>query len=133
MKTLSKVRASAALAAAVLSIGAIPALAQDASSVIVRDPQSGELRAPTAAELRALQGPQRPTPTAQGAPAVSVVRPDGTRSRKLGERGMTYTRVTRDADGKMVEQCFHGTGAPDALDASAAPATSGKEHGHDQQ
>ena len=90
--------------------------------VVVRDPQTGELRAPTTTELRALRAVQRPVQTEQAVPAGSVVRPDGTRSLKLGERGMTYATVTRGADGKLVEHCVAG--------ASPAFDTSAREHDH---
>lgn len=128
--------------AGILAMGASHALAQEPSSmVVVRDPQTGEMRAPTAAELQALRAAQRPSPTQQPQQSNSVVRADGTRSLKLGERGMTYSTVTRGTDGKLVEQCLHGeppaAGAPSAA-TPAAPsanpsATSGKEHRHDHQ
>ncbi len=129
--------------AGILAFGALPALAQEPSSmVVVRDPQTGELRAPTAAELQALRAAQRPSPAQQPTQSKSVVRPDGTRSLNLGERGMTYTTLTRNADGKLVEQCLHGepplagAGATPQSAATPSPAaapTSGKEHRHDHQ
>jgi hypothetical protein len=78
------------------------ATAQD-SATVVRDAETGKLRAPTAAELKALQA-QHPQPKAL-APAVSSLRPDGTRSVNLGERGMVYTVAKRDADGTVTRHC----------------------------
>lgn len=121
--------------AGLLALGASHALAQEPSSmVVVRDPQTGEMRAPTAAELQVLRAAQRPSPTQQQPQSNSVVRADGTRSLKLGERGMTYTTVTRGADGKLVEQCLHGEPPPAGTSSAATSApTSAKEHRHDHQ
>jgi hypothetical protein len=59
------------------------------------------------------------------------VRPDGTRSLKLGERGMVYSVVTRAPDGTIAEQCVHGAGAADHA-VNAVPPSS-KEPGHEHQ
>jgi hypothetical protein len=78
------------------------ATAQD-SATVVRDAETGKLRAPTAAELKALQA-QHPQPKVL-APAVSSVRPDGTRSVNLGERGMVYAVAKRQTDGTVTRHC----------------------------
>lgn len=81
------------------------ASAQDGMTV-VRDPQTGKLRAPTAAELRALRGGvERPRTML---PPQSTVRPDGTRAIDLGERGMVYSVMTRNADGTLAAHCVKG-------------------------
>lgn len=78
------------------------ATAQD-SATVVRDAETGKLRAPTAAELKALQA-KHPQPK-ELAPAVSSLRPDGTRSVNLGERGMVYAVAKRNADGTLSRHC----------------------------
>lgn len=122
--------------------GALPVSAhaqQQSGMVVVRDAQTGELRAPTAAEARALA----PAPAASAAmratsPAL-VTHPDGRRQVKLGERGLVYTVVTRDADGKLHDQCVQGAAAAEKAvhpsapaSASASPSTAAHgEHGHE--
>jgi hypothetical protein len=98
--------------------------------IVVRDPQTGQLRAPTAAESRALaaQGPSAGI-RAQPEPAL-VTHPGGSRQVRLGERGLVYSVVTRDADGKLAGQCVQGAAAADK--AVHAPASAQhKEHHHD--
>ena len=109
-----------------------PARAQQASGMVaVRDAQTGNMRAPTAAELRALASAPGAT-AAQGTPAAqsASVRADGTRSVKLGERGMVYSVVTRAPDGTLAEQCVHGAGAADHAVNTATPSTKGPGHEH---
>ena len=109
------------LALAAASLCAPGASARQAGgSVVVRDAVTGEMRAPTAAELRALRPP--PAPGTAATPVQTpktVTRPDGTRSVTLGEGGMVYSVVTRDADGKVKERCVHGHDA--ARDAVTTP------------
>lgn len=81
---------------------AVSTMAQEAATV-VRDAETGKLRAPTPAELKALQA-KNPQPKTL-APAVSSLRPDGTRSVNLGERGMVYALAKRNADGTVSEHC----------------------------
>ena len=57
----------------------------------------------TPAELKAMQA-THPQPRSV-APAVSSLRPDGTRSVNLGERGMVYAVAKRNADGSVSEHC----------------------------
>jgi hypothetical protein len=110
--------------------------------VVVRDPATGEMRAPTASELRALRKAEPPGPTRLSPTAAPVTRPNGTRVYQLGERDQVDTVVTRDADGKLVQQCVHGAEAADAsmaTDAKSAnsvksatmPAAPAGEHAHD--
>ena len=120
------------VAAAVVTLPQ-PAQAQHASGMVaVRDAQTGNMRAPTAAELRALAGAPGAT-AAQGTPQAqsASVRADGTRSLKLGERGMVYSVVTRAPDGTLAEQCVHGAGVADHAVNAATP--SNKEQGHEHQ
>ena len=108
--------------------------AADQGMVVVRDAQTGELRAPTAKEIRALQPPPGAAAAAAAAsPPKMVAGPGGRRSVRLGERHMVYSVVTRDSDGKLVEQCAHGAhGAKRAL-ANPAPATKPEEHRHESR
>jgi hypothetical protein len=118
----------AAMALALPSAGA----AEQPGMVVARDPQTGQLRAPTAAELKALR--QQGEASMMGKAAVeaptAVTRTDGVRQVRLGERGMVYSVVTRDADGKLVRKCVQGEQA--AQEAIKPGATSGeREHNHD--
>jgi hypothetical protein len=85
------------------TLGASFAASAQNNATVVRDAETGKLRAPTAAELKALQA-KHPQPKAL-APAVSSLRPDGTRSVNLGERGMVYAVAQRKADGTLTRHC----------------------------
>lgn len=116
-----------------LALPCMPAHAQDPGMVVVRDPVTGEMRAPTPAELRALRT-LPPQGAAQQPPqqAQSVVRPDGSRSVKLGENSMVYSVVKRDAGGKLNEECVHGHDAAEHA-VGAAAQQSRKESHHEQR
>jgi hypothetical protein len=127
-KNLLTVLPCAALCAALAS----PSAAQEQSGmVVVRDAQTGQLRAPTAAESRALAPPARSS-AAMAAPSTPTVvtHPGGSRQVKLGERSLVYSVVTRDADGKLHDQCVQGAAAADKAVHAPAPAQH-KEHTHD--
>lgn len=100
---------------------------QGQGMVVVRDHQTGQLRPPTAAELKALR-PQPGTslwqPKQPGQPGV-VLHPDGSRHVRVGEKGMVYSVVTRDSEGKLVNQCVQGEAA---AEAALKPAQHDKEH-----
>lgn len=83
---------------------------QQQGMVVVRDAQTGQLRAPTPAESRALAPKATPSMTAPSQPSM-VTHPGGARAVRLGERGLVYSVVTRDANGKLAEQCVHGEDA----------------------
>jgi hypothetical protein len=108
------------------------AAAQEQSGmVVVRDAQTGQLRAPTAAEMRALApapGSASMRPPSQ--PAL-VIHPSGARQVRLGERGLVYSVVTRDADGKLHEQCVQGAAAADKAVHAPAPAQHKEEGRHE--
>ena len=80
--------------------------------VVVRDARTGQLRAPTPAEARALAPKSTGAMTAQGKPSM-VTHASGARQVHLGERGLVYSVVTRDADGKLADQCVQGADAAD--------------------
>jgi hypothetical protein len=100
--------------------------------VVVRDAQTGQLRAPTAAESRALS-PAPSASAAMTAPArpTVVTHPGGSKQVKLGERSLVYSVVTRDADGKLHDQCVQGAAAADKALHASAPAKHNEEHRHD--
>lgn len=104
--------------------------------VVVRDAETGELRAPTPTEARALHPRTNASAAAAAAPAPKMVTgPGGRRSVKLGERHMVYSVVSRDADGKLAEQCVHGVHAAErAVEGSSKPgATQPEEHRHESR
>lgn len=104
----------AALAAALCHMQPAAAAAQSQEGmVVVRDAQTGQLRAPTADELKALRPHAAASLRPQVKPAL-VVHPDGSRQVRIGEHGMVYSVVTRDADGKIAEHCVQGREAADA-------------------
>lgn len=115
---------AAMLALAALSLPPSAGAAGQEGMVVVRDRESGQLRAPTPAELRALRAQQKAmAPPAAIAP--SVQRPDGTRHLHLGERGMVYSVLARDAAGKDMVG-----GAAVEQPAHSAPT---REHGHERE
>jgi hypothetical protein len=99
--------------------------------IVVRDAQTGQLRAPTAAESRALT-PAPSASAAMTAPArpTMVTHPGGSKQVKLGERSLVYSVVTRDADGKLHDQCVQGAAAADKALHAPAPKHN-EEHRHD--
>ena len=118
------------LTALALPAAAFQQAPAEQGAVVVRDAETGQLRAPTPLEARAL----RPRTSSAAAAAAAgpaprmVVGPGGRRSVRLGERHMVYSVVTRDADGKLTDQCVHGTDAAgQALSKPAAPATQPEE------
>ena len=136
--------AAAAIAALALS-GAAVAAGQQGMSV-VKDAATGQLRAPTADEasqLQALGAQQRAaasTPNrgalARGATAAATLAPGTTIYHANGAVEMTvdpesvsYSVMTKEADGNLALQCV--TGATAADKAMSTPATQSKEHQHD--
>jgi hypothetical protein len=99
--------------------------------IVVRDAQTGQLRAPTAAESRALSTAPSASAamTAPARPTV-VTHPGGSKQVKLGERSLVYSVVTRDADGKLHDQCVQGAAAADKALHASAPKHN-EEHRHD--
>jgi hypothetical protein len=107
-----------------------PAQEQQQGMVVVRDAQTGQLRAPTPAEARALAPKATGAMAAQGKPSM-VTHASGARQVHLGERGLVYSVVTRDAEGKLADQCMHGA---DAADKAVHQHGQGSSHaGHDKE
>jgi hypothetical protein len=130
MMTLSMLAALCVLAS--LSMHA-KAQERKEGMVVVRDPLTGKMRAPTPEELRQLRAKAPPSAAAlAGAPQGNKLlsRRDGARGVRLGEKTLVYDVVTRDADGKLSEQCVQGEAA--AQDAMQHPANAEhKEHRHE--
>lgn len=104
--------------------------------VVVRDADTGALRAPTPAEARALHPRASASVAGAAEPAPKmVVGPGGRRSVQLGERHMVYSVVTRDADGKLTEQCVQGAHkAAETLKGSPKhDASKPEEHSHEKR
>lgn len=128
------------LAALALPACAVQAVEPQQGMVVVRDADTGELRAPTPTEARALHS-RTNAAAASAAPAPKMVTgPGGRRSVQLGERQMVYSVVTRDADGKLAEQCVHGVHAAErAVEGPSTPghthsaATKPQEHHHESR
>lgn len=127
------------LAVALFGLGCSTVVAQEPvqsasqGMVVVKDATTGELRAPTADEARALR--QAAVPAARtaalraSAMATPVAGPMTTSSGAIGyrldESYMSYSIVTRDANGNLVERCVTGADAAEA--ALRAPASQGGE------
>lgn len=87
-----------------------PEATRQEGMVVVRDPHTGQLRAPTPAEMQALA---RSAPATRVAPTQHqlVTGADGRSHVQLGERGMVYSVVTRDGQGRLEQRCVHGAEA----------------------
>jgi hypothetical protein len=127
-KLIAALPLAAVFAAAVLQMAPASGAGQE-GMVVVRDPQTGQLRTPTAAEMQALAA-QRPAMLAPPAPPKVIQRADGSRQARVGEKGMVYAVVTRDAGGQLAQQCVQGEAAASAALARPA-AVQHEEHRHE--
>jgi hypothetical protein len=121
---------AAMFAAGVLQAPPVAAAGQQ-GMVVARDPETGALRTPTAAEMKELAA-RRPATLAPPAPAVMVKRADGTRTVRLGEKGLVYSVATRDASGKLAQQCVTGEQAASAILSQPAHSHN-EEHRHEDR
>lgn len=140
---------AAALAAALWALaGLAPAWAADAVGMrIVRDPVTGQLRPPTAEEAKAMDeaaAKARADAVAAG-PAtnpdtrdpVEIRTTNGVRYR-VNDTFLSYSVVTRKADGSLDMQCVHGKEAAEKLvrDPKAAVSSvdpSRGKHSHEDK
>ncbi|MBC8056572.1 MAG: PEP-CTERM sorting domain-containing protein [Rhizobiales bacterium] len=135
--------AALAVAAGVMSPLASAGEASPALRV-VKDPVSGELRAPTAEESAVLEGadagkalrraPPRGLITGKISPPP-IRHADGTVEQELDESTMSYTVMTRNADGSTSMVCVTGNEAAEAAlkgkkKSATKLAKSSKEHTH---
>jgi hypothetical protein len=137
--TVFSMRHVAAIAVLALS-GSAFAAGQDGQTVF-KDPQTGKLRNPTATEakqLNDLRAAQRAAAAAErkasGAPQANVatLQSNGVVQAFVDEESISYSVMTRDANGKLVLQCV--TGATAANETISNPATiESKEHQHEVQ
>lgn len=124
----------AALCAAIL----VPPHAAGAGQqgvVVTRDAETGKFRETTVEELKALV-PASTVDLRARVPLESLVvtRPNGSRVLRLADRGLVYMVATRDASGKLVEQCVDGEhGVAQALAQPASSARHNKEHRHEER
>ena len=98
--------------------------------VVVRDAKTGQLRAPTASESRALAPKSTPSLAPPARPSM-ITHASGARQVKLGERGLVYSVVTRDSNGKLDDQCVHGAGAAEHAVHRHAHAPHGQPAGNE--
>jgi len=117
-----------------LAVAAPGAMAAEEGARVARDPQTGELRLPNAKELRALQGPEvapRGLLTGRLSPQPRVLR-NGAKAVELTAEQMSYSVVTRQADGSLAMQCVDSASEAQRLVEAAPTATaaSAKEHDH---
>ncbi|HEY8878000.1 MAG TPA: hypothetical protein VIN03_10580 [Roseateles sp.] len=140
----------AARLAAVLSafVGSAPAFAADAVGMrIVRDPVTGQLRPPTAEEAKAMDeaAAKARSDAAAAAPGanpdirdpVEIRTTNGVRYR-VNDAFLSYSVVTRKADGSLDMQCVQGKEAAEKLvrDPKAAISTadqSSGKHSHEEK
>ena len=124
--------AAAALLAASLALPAAAGAAGQEGMIVVRDAQTGQLRAATPAEIKALHDQGLALNPSKAAPDLAVRRDDGTLRKRLGESGMVFSVITRDADGKLVMQCAGSEHAAEAATTRVSPAAHrNEEHNHE--
>jgi hypothetical protein len=133
-------RSAAIAAVALAACGSAFAAGQEGQTVF-KDPLTGQLRNPTASEakqLNELRAAQRAAAVAErkasGAPQANVVNVlrNGIVQAYLDEESVSYSVVTRDADGQLALQCVTGaTAAKETL--SNSPSTVSKEPQHEVQ
>jgi hypothetical protein len=131
MSNQKMLRAAALAALCAATMMALPPAhaAGQEGMVVVRDPQTGELRAPTPAEASALTA--KSTQQRQAAQnRVQSVGPGGGRKVLLGKSALVYNVVTRDADGKLTEQCVNSEAA---AHAAIAHPNAAKEPRHEDK
>jgi hypothetical protein len=133
-------RIAAITAVALAFSGSAFAAGQDGQTVF-KDPQTGQMRSPRAAEakeLNDLRAAQRAAAVAErkasGAPQANVanVVRNGIVQAYLDEESISYSVVTRDANGQLALDCV--TGATAAAETTTKPVTTvSKEHQHEVQ
>jgi hypothetical protein len=77
---------------------------------VQKDRNTGQLRAPTGEEVAELEAL---TPAAPEAPVEVRQHANGTKAARLNEAYMSYSVVSKDASGKLTEQCLTGEQAAD--------------------
>lgn len=93
---------------------------------VQKDRTTGQLRAPTAEEVQEFDAL---TPAAPEAPVEFSQRPDGSVVAKLNSAYLSYSVVSKDASGKLIERCVTGESA---ADHALHDATVEEEVGHER-
>ena len=133
---------AAVMSAIVLSLSTSAHAADGVGMRIVRDPVTGQLRAPTADEAKAMDEAEakaradraaaNPAGTADSRAPVEVRTSNGVRYR-VNDSFLSYSVITRRADGSLAMQCVTGKEAAEKLvrDPKAAISTvTSEEHDH---
>lgn len=132
-----------------MSLAAVAALALSGSAfaagqegqTVFKDPASGRFRNPTAAEQQELNDAKAAQRAAKAsAPKAASATPTGIAmvQQKGGiraipdEESISYSVMTRNAQGELVLQCVTGASAAEATMSTPA-TTESKEHQHDVQ
>jgi hypothetical protein len=132
MSRKTRIALAALLGAAAMSVatsGNAASAEQAEGMVVVRDAHTGLLRNATPAEVKVLRAQEVQRGITRPQPAPVTVRPNGTRQKHLGERGLVYSIVSRDANGKLSAQEAIGEDAADAALKAPAPVNP-QEHNH---
>jgi hypothetical protein len=79
-----------------------------AGVVVVKDADTGQLRQATPEEIGALVGGGLQSAQPLAIAPTAVVRPDGFTSVMLGPDQMSFSVITKTAEGKLVESCVTG-------------------------
>ncbi|WP_157615324.1 post-PEP-CTERM-1 domain-containing protein [Rhizobacter sp. Root404] len=142
-----------ALAGAALCLAAFatPAAMAGNDSIgmrVVRDPVTGVLRAPTHEEFKAMQDEEKAaraaarTPSTAAAEAaaapVRIQGANGAKGVRAGDAFLSYSVVTRQADGSLDTACVTGAEAAEKIvlakpTAATSAKASKKGHDHDHQ
>jgi hypothetical protein len=135
--TMSRVAAIAALALS----GSAFAAGQEGQTVF-KDAATGQLRNPTAAQAKELND-QRAADRAANALArksktsvpvgAAVRQANGIIRGEPDEESISYSVMTRNADGELVLQCVTGASAVKETLSTTASTTESKEHQHEVQ
>ncbi|HEU4372577.1 MAG TPA: hypothetical protein VFS02_03760 [Telluria sp.] len=135
--TMSRVAAIAALALS----GSAFAAGQEGQTVF-KDAATGQLRNPTAAQAKELNDQRAADRAAKALTRTSKTSvPVGTTVRQANgiirgepdEESISYSVMTRNADGELVLQCVTGASAVKETLSTTASTTESKEHQHEVQ
>jgi hypothetical protein len=139
---------AAVMSALILSLSPAAQAADGVGMRIVRDPVTGQLRAPTADEAKAMDEAEakaraeraaaNPAGTADTRAPAEVRTSNGVRYR-VNDSFLSYSVITRKADGSLAMQCVTGKDAAEKLVhdpkaaisiSSVSTVSSEKEHDH---
>jgi hypothetical protein len=101
---------------------------RQAGVVVVKDADTGQLRQATPEEIGALVGGGVQSAQPLAIAPTAVVRPDGFTSVTLGPDQMSFSVITKTADGKLVQSCVTGEdAAKKAVNGVKQPVPNRKE------